>query len=157
MLTPANTSNAVQIMFYANRIVSLALNGSSSAVTVIVVKMWKSVMITVISQFLEWLLTVILQLVMKSQAPIATRPFQITMNSSGSDNRIGYSTLAQDPYTRGRVNYRVRAEWIDTTGQRQLTYSNYVTINWVGGAATPLLHQAVQLRLLHQADQYAVL
>ena len=134
-----NTSNAVQIMFYANRIVSLALNGSSSAVTVIIGQN-----VEVRNDYRDFPIP---GLAANSNITVGYEitgaenryagPFQISMNSSGSDSRIGYSTLAIDPYTRGLVNYRVRAEWIDTTGQRQMTYSNYVTINWVGGAATP--------------------
>ena len=122
-------------MFYANRTVSLALNGSSSTGTIIIGQV-----VEIRNDYRDFPIP---GLAANSNITAGWEitgtenryagPFQITMNSSGSDNRIGYSTLAQDPYTRGQVNYRIRVEWTDATGQRQLTYSNYVTINWVGG------------------------
>jgi len=130
-----NDSNTVQVMFYANRTITFMLNGNTSYIDLI------------IGQEAEIRVDY-------RDFPIpglATNPtvsvgyevtgaenhylgiFQITMNSSGSDSRIARSTLAQNMNTRGRVNYRVRADWIDATGQQQITYSNFVTVNYLAG------------------------
>ena len=136
-----NTSNNVQVMFYANRTIALTLNGSSSATTVTIGQE-----VEVRNDYRDFPIpglaansTITVGYEITGAENRYAGPFQITMNSSGSDSRIGRSTIAQDMNTRGQVNYRVRAEWIDATGQQQVTYSNYVSINWIGsgGGGTP--------------------
>ena len=138
---PSNkaVSNTVQVMFYANRTISLTLNGNPSAITVTIGQE-----VEVRNDYRDFPIpglaanpTITVGYEITGAENRYAGPFQITMNGSGSDSRIARSTLAQDMNTRGQVNYRVRAEWIDAGGQQQVTYSNYVSINWVGGAATP--------------------
>ena len=134
----ANTKNSTTtnaVTFFANRTISLMLNGSTSSLNVTI---GQEVEVRVdYRDFPIPGLTANPNITVGYEVTGAENhyigPFQITMNASGSDSRFARSTLAQSMNTRGQVNYRVRAEWVDFMGRQQVTYSNFVTVNYLAG------------------------
>ena len=129
----SNDSNTVQVMMYATRTISFTLNGISTSLTATVgqdleirgdFRDFPIPGLAANSNISAWF-----EITGAENRQVG--PSQLTMNSSGSYTHFGYDIAVQTMNTRGRVTYRVRAEWTDASGQDQVTYSNYVTVNWV--------------------------